>query len=368
MSRRPQVCSIVPPHILRSIAENGDDEDRDRAHLALEASAQTRGERAVPPLRVRSLVPLKAMRRRFVYDAQNERELPGKRVRGEGERRTADAAATEAYDGAGKTYDFFQRVHGRNSIDDRGLRLDSTVHYAKNFNNAQWNGRQMIYGDGDGKYFNRFTVALDVIAHELTHGVTQHSAALGYSGQPGALSEHFSDVFGILVKQRALKLTASRSDWLIGAGLFTSRVNGAAIRSMKAPGSAFDDKILGRDPQPSHLRDYVKMDGDNGGVHVNCGIPNHAFYRAATLLGGRAWQVAGKIWYRALTEMLTSRSRFQDCADATWHAAVELYGAKAEPQEAVRMGWDAVGITVRQERKRETMEFAVGAAEIPVFA
>ncbi|HWW61820.1 MAG TPA: M4 family metallopeptidase, partial [Thermoanaerobaculia bacterium] len=166
------------------------------------------------------ILPRRA-KRRTVFDARNTTALPGRLVRAEGQARVRDRAANEAYDGAGQTYDYFQQVHERASVDDRGAALDSTVHYGVDFVNAQWNGRQMMYGDGDGKYFNRFTACLEVIAHELAHGVSQYTAAFDYSGQSGALSEHFSDVFGVLVKQHAKKQTAARADWLIGKGLFT---------------------------------------------------------------------------------------------------------------------------------------------------
>lgn len=296
-------------------------------------------------------------------------------MRAEAQRRVRDRAVNEAYDGAGLTYDYFQRVHQRASVDDRGAPLDSTVHYGVDFVNAQWNGRQMMYGDGDGKYFNRFTACLDVIAHELTHGVSQYSAAFNYVGQSGALSEHFSDVFGVLVKQYAKKQTAARADWLIGKGLFTRRVHGAAVRSMKAPGTAYDDAIIGRDPQPSHMRRYRRMQSDHGGVHINSGIPNHAFYQVATLLGGRAWEVAGRIWYRALTQKLDARAQFRRCADATWEAAGELYGFGSAPQEAVLAGWRAVGISIsravldrgpRLRVRAEDFTIPTAGAELPV--
>jgi Zn-dependent metalloprotease len=320
------------------------------------------------------------VKRRTIFDAKHGRELPGRIVRTEGSRRSGDAAADEAYELAGRTYDYFRRVHDRRSLDDRGLRLESTVHYGVDFSNAHWNGRQMIYGDGDGKYFNRFTAAIDVVAHELTHGLTQYTAAFGMSGQCGALAEHFSDVFGSLVKQYWRDETASRADWLIGAELFTSRVKGIAVRSMKAPGTAYDDPILGRDPQPSHMRDYVKTSADDRGVHANSGIPNHAFYRVATLLGGRAWETAGQIWYRALTQELGPRSRFRQCADATWRAAGELYGAGSAPQEAVLAGWKAVGIDISaavlhdggprlrvRKPAREAIDLPAGGAELPLW-
>jgi len=379
MSSRPTLCSVVPPHILRSIAVRGDDDDRHRALATLELSQRPRGERQALVMAVGPAVLPPLRKRRAVYDASHGTELPGAIVRGEGAPRTRDASVSEAYEGAGRTYDFYRRVYGRRSVDDRALRLDASVHYGDRFNNAHWNGRQMIYGDGDGKYFRRFTTALDVIAHELTHGVSQYTAGFAFSGQPGALSEHFSDVFGALTKQYWLRQTAARADWLIGAGLFTDRVNGDAIRSMKAPGTAYDDPILGTDPQPSHMSDYVRTPGDDRGVHVNSGIPNHVFYRVATLLGGRAWEVAGRIWYRALTRELGPRAQFRNCADATWRAAGELFGAGSEPQDAVAVAWADAGVGVLQSllrgagsrlpvrAPREIFEPMTAGAEVPHF-
>jgi Zn-dependent metalloprotease len=375
--RRRVLCRIVPPHILRNIAERGDVEDRERAFVALEGAAHARGQREAIAHGGGMLVVPTGEKRRTIYDARHRRDLPGRLVRDEGHRRSTDDAVNEAYDGSGKTYDFFRKVLGRNSIDDRGLRLDSTVHYGNRYDNAEWDGRQMIYGDGDGKYFHRMTSAIEVIAHELTHGITQHTARLGYSRQPGALSEHFSDVFGILVKQYARRQSALRSDWLIGAELLTDRVHGVAIRSMKAPGTAYDDRVLGRDPQPSHMKQYLRTEADSGGVHVNSGIPNHAFYQVATMLGGKAWEVAGRIWYDALAHRLTPRARFQDCADATWESAGHLFGAGSAPQHAVLAAWKAVGIEVSaaivaggprlRVRAVDTYEPPAPAAEVPVF-
>ncbi|MFZ2492642.1 MAG: M4 family metallopeptidase, partial [Thermoanaerobaculia bacterium] len=321
LNMRVPLCSFVPPHVLRALAENGDRADRERAYAALELSSQARGERQAAAVIAGAVRVPPGERRRTIFDARNGVELPGRRMRGEGERATGDLAADEAYDASGRSWDYFRRVHGRASIDDRGMRIDSTVHYAKRFNNAQWNGAQMVYGDGDGKYFNRFTSCVDVVAHELAHGLTQYTARLGMSGQAGALAEHFADVFGILVKQWTKKQRARRGDWLVGRGLFTRRVDGDAIRSMKAPGTAYDDPVLGRDPQPSHMRDLVRTESDNRGVHINSGIPNFAFYTAATLLGGNAWEVAGRVWYDALTMRLGPRARFTTCAVATWEAA-----------------------------------------------
>jgi len=283
-------------------------------------------------------------KRRNVYDAGNRRVLPGRLVRSEKTNRSADAEAGEAYDGAGATYDFWSSLFGRNSIDGNGLRIDSTVHYGVRFANAMWNGKQIIYGDGDGRFFGRFTSALDVIAHELTHGVTQHSAGLVYNGQSGALNEHVSDAFGIMVKQFTLGQSASESNWRLGEGLLLPGVNGRAIRSMAAPGTAYDDPILGQDPQPAHMSNYVNGIADNGGIHINSGIPNHAFYLAAVAIGGNTWSVLGKIWYEVLTKRLKAQDDFQRFANLTTQVAGEFFGFGGMVQLTVGAAWTAVGL------------------------
>jgi Zn-dependent metalloprotease len=232
------------------------------------------------------------------------------------------------------------------------MHLVSTVHYQQGYDNAFWNGEQMVYGDGDEdlpfdeRLFNRFTAAVDVIGHELTHGVTQFEAKLIYYEQSGALNESFSDVFGSLVKQRIRAQTADVADWLIGEGLFTSNVAGKAIRSMKDPGSAYDDPVLGKDPQPGHMKKYVKTTADNGGVHINSGIPNRAFYLTAVEIGGYAWEKAGRIWYVTLRDKLKPDSDFRDAARMTFSVAGKLYGKDSPEQKAVRKGWKGVGINV----------------------
>jgi Zn-dependent metalloprotease len=374
MRRTNVVCTFLPPYILRRLAEAGDEGQRELARATLDMSAYIRGERSALSMTA-MLTTAAGEKRRTVYNAHNMRTLPGTRVRGEDDPKTGDAAVDEAWDGSGKTFDFFKKVLGRNSVDGHGMRLDSTVHFGIRFVNAQWNGRQMVYGDGDGRLFTRFTKSLDVIAHELAHGLTQYTANLDYADQSGALNEHFSDVFGILVKQYTLKEPAKKSDWLIGAELLSKRVHGEAVRSMKAPGTAYDDPVLGKDPQPAHMKNYLRTDEDNGGVHTNSGIPNHAFYSAATLLGGNAWEVAGKIWYRALTHYLRADAQFQDCADATFEAAGALFGARSDPQTAIAEAWKAVGVHVSpglregQARFRvATIDFPSGGAEVPGFA
>lgn len=342
------VCCIVPPHILRHLAENP--EHRERALRAMATTERLRGRREV--LSHFAAVGLATgQERRTIYDAQNQQTLPGKLVRGEGDPDSADIAVNEAYKYAGNTYDFYMNAYQRNSVDDKGLRLDSTVHYGQEYDNAFWDGQQMVYGDGDQAgnqpIFDRFTKCLDVIGHELTHGVTQYTAGLTYQDQPGALNESMSDVFGSLVKQMTLGQTAGQADWLIGAGLLLPNI-GPALRSMKAPGTAYDSPLLGKDPQPADMAHYVNTTDDHGGVHINSGIPNRAFYLVATKIGGNAWEKAGKIWYVTLTERLKSDADFQAAADATYSVAAQLYGAGSPEQQAVEAGWAGVGITVNR--------------------
>jgi Zn-dependent metalloprotease len=338
------VCSVIPPHMLRHMAQRTDNETRQRARETL-AQMRTfvvaRDSHLLQPPATRSF-----RKQRNVYDARKRQQLPGTLVMNEHMKRKQDVEVNEAYDGSGATYDFYATVLGRNSIDGNGMRLDSTVHYGKGFDNAMWNGRQMVYGDGDGKLFNRFTAALDVIGHELTHGVTQFTASLGYQGQTGALNEHLSDAFGIMVKQYKLGLSANESDWLIGAGLLGPAVNGKAVRSMKAPGTAYDDPVLGRDPQPDHMSQYDTTTDDHGGVHINSGIPNKAFYLAAMDIGGEIWQTLGQVWFETLETRLSPTAQFPDFAGATVIVAGERFGLGSHVQKAILDAWQAVGIVV----------------------
>ena len=343
-NKHSETCFIIPPHIIENIAENGTAGEKKMAFALLDSSAQFRGERQAVGATLMAMGLPTGTKRRTIYDAQKGSLLPGKLVRGESDPQTADVSVNEAFDGSGATYDFYKKIFNRNSIDGNGMRLDSSVHYRVKYNNAFWNGQQMVYGDGDGVIFDRFTKSLDVIGHELTHGITQFEAGLIYQNQSGALNEHISDVFGSLVKQYKKKQTANNADWLIGEGIFKT-IQGA-LRSMKAPGTAYNDPLIGKDPQPAHISKYDPTTGDNGGVHINSGIPNKAFYELAIRLGGHSWEKAGKIWYVTLCEKLTSNSQFQDCANQTFTVAGDLFGVGGNEQKAVRDAWNVVGITV----------------------
>ena len=252
-------CDIIPPYILESIARRGTQTQRALALQTLARDSWIRSQRAarsqVRSGEVERVGPPR--KNRLIYTAANTTNLPGTLIRSEGQDPSGDVAVDEAYDGFGATFDLYWDVYGRNSIDNNGMDLIGTVHYGDQYDNAFWDGTQMVFGDGDGTIFNRFTIAIDVMGHELTHGVTGATAALEYHDQPGALNESISDVFGSLVKQRSLGQTAAQADWLIGAGLWAAGINGVALRSMKAPGTAYDDPLIGKDPQPDHMSRYV---------------------------------------------------------------------------------------------------------------
>ncbi|MFF8842856.1 M4 family metallopeptidase [Streptomyces sp. NPDC015127] len=345
--RTPVFCGIVPPHILDKLVRSGDPALSDPARRTLQADAAQRTGRRLTTVLGPAARPAPGTAdgpRRTLYDAENGTALPGTRVRGEGDEPVTDSAVNRAYAGLGATFELLHTAYGRDSVDGEGLPLDATVHYDEKYGNAFWNGEQMVFGDGDGEIFLDFTVAVDVIAHELAHGLTQYTANLSYFGQPGALNESVSDVIGSLVKQHTLGQTADEADWLIGAGLLAPRVTGTALRSLKAPGTAYDDDVLGKDPQPARMADFVRTGRDNGGVHINSGIPNHAFYLLATRLGGRAWERAGQIWFDVLTGGdLRADADFASFARLTAAAARDRFGEGAE-LDAVLKAWSQVGV------------------------
>jgi Zn-dependent metalloprotease len=340
---------IVPPYLLIRLAELDRPELRVAAEAARRALDLGRPARPTTPTALPTPPPQATSPRgpdRTIFDAAGTETLPGDVVRVEGADSTGDPATDEAYDGLGATYDLFAEAYQRDSIDGSGLPLHASVHYGHEYDNAFWDGTQMVFGDGDGQVFGRFTASLSVIGHELAHGVTERTAGLVYQGQSGALNESISDVFGALVEQRARRQSAAEASWLIGQGLFTDQVEGNALRSMKAPGTAYDDDVLGKDPQPGHMADYVESTDDNGGVHLNSGIPNKAFHLVATALGGNAWESAGQIWYDTITGDLDSRAAFADFAAATGSAAARRFGHGSTEHLAVVDAWSAVGLPI----------------------
>jgi len=347
--RSPRAC-IVPPFVLDHFARTGEAEQREAALQALRLDSSLRDRRSTSAAArfavgavdrrvfVEQAAPPTGTPHRLVYDIHNETTGSAELVRSEGQEPVDDPAVNEAYDGFGDTYKLFWDVFDRDSIDDNGMQLRGIAHYGVDYDNAFWNGEQMVFGDG--KLFKRLTLSLDVIGHELQHGVTEHESGLLYQDQSGALNESLSDVFGSLVKQYKQGQTADEADWLIGNDIVGRDFPGKALRDMANPGSAWE-----RDPQPGHMDDFVVTMEDHGGVHINSGIPNKAFHTLATSLGGHGWGDAGSIWYDALRHYrLQPEATFRAFARLTGVTARRLFGRESTQATAVRDAWRAVGV------------------------
>lgn len=253
-----------------------------------------------------------------------------------------DKAAVDAHYNSEKVYKYFLEEHGRNSIDGEGMAIISSVHFGKNYNNAFWNGEQMTYGDGDGDYFISLSAGLDVAAHEMTHGVTTHTAGLKYRFQSGALNESFSDIFGALVDEE---------DWELGEDIMGDEAVASgktSLRSLINPNKYMVNEEYweygdGTGTYPSHMDQFydLPLSMDNGGVHINSSISNHAAYLIGTQIGK---DKLGKIYYRALVHYLTPDSNFKDARHAVVQSAVDLYGEGSDEALAAANGFDEVGI------------------------
>jgi Zn-dependent metalloprotease len=348
MARRCSIACIIPPVLLGELARNGGEEERDALlrTLSLDASLRTArvhnslvGAPANRTTVLQSVTP--GQPQRTIYDCRGqEPTTTPERVRGEGDPASDDDTVNEAYEGLGDTYAFYWEQFKRDSIDDQGMPLDGWVHYGRDYDNAFWDGEEMVFGDG--KTFDRFTKSLDVIGHELTHGVTEKEAGLQYLNQSGALNESVSDVFGVLVKQFKLGQTADKADWLIGADIVKPGFPGKALRSMTEPGTAWEG-----DDQPANMADYVQTMADNGGVHTNSGIPNKAFAELALKLGGHAWEKAGRVWYETLRDpRVRANATFRQFAGRTLATTRRLYGSGGDEVNAVAACWKGVGVSV----------------------
>ncbi|HCV52924.1 M4 family metallopeptidase [Exiguobacterium sp.] len=276
----------------------------------------------------------------YTYDAKNRTSLPGTLWADADNvfNATYDRAAVSAHVNAAKTYDFYKNTYGRNSYDNAGARLNSTVHYSTSYNNAFWDGTKMVYGDGDGSTFTYLSGALDVVAHELTHAVTEYTAGLVYQNESGAINEAVSDIMGTVAEYSV----GSNFDWLVGEDIYTPGVSGDALRSMSNP-AAYGD--------PDHYSKRYTGTQDNGGVHTNSGIVNKAAYLLGN--GGTFYNVSvtgvgvpklGAIYYRALTVYLTPNSNFSSLRAAVVQSAKDLYGSTSAEATAAAKSFDAVGV------------------------
>jgi Zn-dependent metalloprotease len=280
---------------------------------------------------------------RKVYDCQHGWvQRVGDPVRSEGDRAKGDQAVDNVFDFIGKVREYFKTL-GRSSYDNLGSDIISNVHFGADYNNAFWDGDELTFGDGDGTIFVSFANSLEVVAHEFSHGVTQFTANLEYYGQSGALNESFSDVFGSAITQYVNGQDAESADWLIGDEIMGPELHGESLRSMKAPGTAYDNAIMGKDPQPDHMDNYFTGSSDNQGVHINSGIPNKAFYLAAMAIGT---DPAASIWYHAL-QNLWATAVFNDAVAVIAESARILTKEKKAPlgsTQAMRAAFKTVGL------------------------
>ncbi|EHK96529.1 putative protease prtS [Glarea lozoyensis 74030] len=375
------VCCIIPPPLLKEILDNGNPSEPTRIALEktyhhsckLTANRKIRNAAIAKPAgKVQGLAagvaptPTEVIHR-VIYDSKKTPKLRKTLIVDEAKGSTTtltDADAKNVYDYFGKTYQFYEEVFQRTSIDDDNLKMIGSIHYddqpgPPGMDNAFWDGDEMAFGDGDGEIFGSFTKNIDVIGHELTHGVVQYTANLAYEFQSGALNESMADVFGTMIKQYfgpKGKVLAADADWLIGEGIFLPAITGAkALRSMKAPGTAYNNPKVGKDSQPADMDGYMDLPntdaGDSGGVHMNSGIPNRAFYLAATSLGGYSWEKAGKIWYESLKDEsligVDTKAAFKVFADLTVKYAKSLFDADVEKK--VKDAWVTVKVLTAEK-------------------
>jgi Zn-dependent metalloprotease len=349
MTRHSLAC-ILPPDLLVQLARTADPERRVAILQTLELDHSFRLGRAEsasrqgPPAMLTAAQLGGGQPRRQIFDQHKSTDgIPGTLVRGEGQSPVEDVSINQAYDNFGHTYALYWDIFHRDSVDDQGLPIQGLVHFGNNYDNAFWDGAgHMFFGDGDGQYLTDTTKGLDVIGHELTHGVTQHEANLIYRGQSGALNESISDVFGSLVKQYHLQQDAAGADWLIGDTVVGPAL-APALRSMKEPGRANP-----HDSQPASMDNYLTTASDNGGVHTNSGIPNYAFYLVATQIGGNAWAAPGQIWYDSLNSpQLLPNATFAKFASITLRQARLRYGPSSNEAAAVKNAWEEVKVPVR---------------------
>lgn len=276
----------------------------------------------------------------YTYDAKDTENIPGALWFNSADSfiNSYDAPAVDAHYYAGKTYDYYKSKFNRNSYDNAGASIKSSVHYGTNYNNAFWNGQQMVYGDGDGQTFLPLSGAIDIVGHELTHAVTESTSGLMYQDEPGALNEAISDIFGILIRFYDNR----NPDYEIGEGVYQPGTPGSALRSMDHPENQGN---------PDHYSKRYIGDDDNGGVHTNSSIINKAAYLLAE--GGNHYDVTvpgigrdkmGAIYYRANTVYFTQSTTFSQARAGLEQAASDLYGAESAEVDAVKKSFDAVGI------------------------
>ena len=318
-------CYIIPDIVLKQLKKEGYDVPTDQSN---KESEDFRLERASFMASERPLMGVSSNNgQRLVYDSQNQAKKKLKLVRKDSDKPVSDIDVNAAYDNGGIVKSFFKEVLSWDSIDGEALDLIFNVHYQVRYNNAFWDGEQMTFGDGDGVNFSGFARSIDVTGHELTHGVVQYVSGLVYKGQSGALNEHYADVFGTAVKQWHLKQDAKTADWLIGDTCMIGSFKGKAIRSMKNPA----DTSIVMMAQPDSMDKIYKGTSDNGGVHINSGIPNKAFYLVSMEIGTIP---ASTLWFDTL-KSLRPTAKFTNFYKALTVSATKMIAENKIPKTSL---------------------------------
>jgi len=273
----------------------------------------------------------------LVFDCGHGTTLPGTPIANPGA--STDGSAKRTFKETTAVVNFYQSLFGRNSLDNAGMTLLSSIHFSVNYNNAGWTGSQMKYGDGDGNIFIDFTRSNDVIGHELTHGVTQFTSGFAYRNQSGGLNESMSDVFGSMFRQWEANQTVSAADWLIGKEIMGPGAIARGFTCLRDMSNPAASHCLA--PQPTKFSQYR----DGMDPHDSSGIPNFAFYKAAKAIGGKSWEKTGKIWYQALTGFAPNPNmKMKVFANRTRTLAGTLFPAEPAVKTAVDKAWTAVGL------------------------
>jgi Zn-dependent metalloprotease len=338
-------CFIIPTDVLEKLAKDTElseelrksFENTSRISIELrklrnQATALTTVTNSITPIST----ALTSSPEVKIYDCQHQHTLPGTPVPNPA--RSTDPTAVQCFNKTKAVAKFYKDVFGRNSIDSAGMTLISSIHYGDKWNNAMWDGVQMVYGDGDGEIFIDFTNGGDVICHELTHGVTQYTLQLVYFGDAGGLNESMSDCFGSMFRQWRANQDVNQADWFIGHNILGPAATRRGLTCLRNMAKPDDSHCLA--PQPTKYSQVTP----NMDPHYSSGPPNLAFYLACKSVGGKSWETVGQIWYSAITGGASPNMTMKEFADRTRKFANEKYSNRPAVVTAVDNAWKQVGL------------------------
>jgi Zn-dependent metalloprotease len=344
---KQHICKIIPDNILDKLPEQ-DKEDidldiffREHRQFLLANPELKKPRRKVSHKEIRNL-----------YDSKNQYGYTTTPIATDEQIHSSKESQYPALQLANKTYDFFHNKFDLESFNNENAPIDVHINFGQKYNNAFWDGKRMVFGNGDGTYFNTFLIQ-NVFTHEFCHAITEYQCGLVYENQPGALNEHLSDVYAVCLDQLILKQKPTAATWLIGEGVFnTTKLPGAkALRSFKNE-LAYDNPTIGKDPQPKHMKDYKNLPntdkGDWGGVHINSGILNRAFYEFCILAEKEkgdervnySWNAPAKIWFGTYPR-IKPLTQFKEFALDTISVTKRIH---PQLETQIKKAWQIVGV------------------------